>query len=93
MKTDSILDDIARMRAEETKVGSELADDDIQRKIQLAIKNKARALVTVATNSGEQITFTLEPVGIANGRLRAKDKKADIERTLPIASIISVSIT
>ena len=93
VKTDSILDDVARMRAEETKVGSELADDDIQRKIQLAIKNKARALVTVATNSGEQITFTLEPVGIANGRLRAKDKKADIERTLPIASIISVSIT
>lgn len=93
IKTDSILDDVARLRAEETKVGSELADDDIQRKIQLAIKNKARALVTVATNSGEQITFTLEPVGIANGRLRAKDKKADIERTLPIASIISVSIT
>lgn len=93
VKTDSILEDVGRMRKEETKVGSELADDDIQRKIQLAIKNKARALVTVATNSGEQIAFTLEPVGIANGRLRAKDKKADIERTLPIASIISVSIT
>lgn len=91
-KSDSILEDVARMRAEEQKAGSELADDDIQRKIQLAIKNKARAEVTVLNNSGDEITFLLDPVGIANGRLRAKDKKADIERTLPIASIIRVSI-
>ncbi|MEY4321496.1 MAG: hypothetical protein RL167_224 [Actinomycetota bacterium] len=90
---DSILEDIARIRAEESKVGPDLGDDDIQRKIQLAIKNKARAEVTVTTSTGDEITFLLDPVGIANGRLRAKDKKADIERTLPIASIIRVAIT
>lgn len=90
---DSILDDVARLRAEESKVGAELGDDDIQRKIQLAIKNKARTEVTVTSNSGDELTFLLDPIGIANGRLRAKDKKADIERTLPIASIIRVAIT
>jgi len=90
---DSILGDIARIRAEESKVGPDLGDDDVQRKIQLAIKNKARAEVTVTTSNGDEITYLLDPIGIANGRLRAKDKKADIERTLPIASIIRVAIT
>jgi hypothetical protein len=56
----------------------------------LAIKNKAKARFTVSSNSGEEIEFLLEPIGIANGRLRAKDRKADIERTLPIANIIRV---
>lgn len=86
----STLNDIQRLRVQETKLGAAPDDDDLQRQIQLAIKNKAKARFTVSSNSGDEIEFLLEPIGIANGRLRAKDRKADIERTLPIASIIRV---
>jgi hypothetical protein len=89
---DSILVDIARMREQEDRVGIDLADDEIQRKIQLAIKNKAKVEVKYIAKSGDELLFLLEPIGIANGRLRARDKKADIERTLPISSITAVSI-
>lgn len=85
----SIGADILRLREQDAKLGDSPDDDDLQRQIQLAIKNKARAKFTVTSSSGE-IEFLLEPIGIANGRLRAKDRKADIERTLPITSIIRV---
>jgi hypothetical protein len=35
--------------------------------------------------------MTLEPSGVANGRMRARDRKADIERTIPIANISAIS--
>jgi hypothetical protein len=89
-KSNSTLIDIQRLRIQETKLGAAPDDDDLQRQIQLAIKNKAKARFTVSSNSGDEIEFLLEPIGIANGRLRAKDRKADIERTLPIANIIRV---
>ena len=38
------------------------------------------------------MSFSLEPIGVANGRLRAKDRKADIERTLPVSAITSITI-
>ena len=87
--TNNVAADITRLRDQDAKLGDTPNDDDLQRQIQLAIKNKAKARFTVTSNTGE-IEFLLEPIGIANGRLRAKDRKADIERTLPITSIIRV---
>jgi hypothetical protein len=84
--------DIQRLREQEEKLGSEPDSDDLVRSIQLAIKNKSIILIGVTTNTGAELEFTLEPIGFANGRLRAKDKKADIERTLPLASITRVSL-
>jgi hypothetical protein len=88
-KIKSISADILRLREQDAKLGDSPDDDDLQRQIQLAIKNKTRARFTVTSSTGE-MEFLLEPIGIANGRLRAKDRKADIERTLPITSIIRV---
>ena len=84
--------DIQRLREQEEKLGSEPDGDDLVRSIQLAIKNKSIIVIGVVTNTGAELEFTLEPIGFANGRLRAKDKKADIERTLPLASITRVSL-
>ncbi|MEN9962808.1 MAG: hypothetical protein RIS66_1221, partial [Actinomycetota bacterium] len=84
--------DIQRLREQEEKLGSEPDGDDLVRSIQLAIKNKSIIVIGVITNTGAELEFTLEPIGFANGRLRAKDKKADIERTLPLASITRVSL-
>lgn len=84
--------DIRRLREQEAKLGSEPDGDDLVRSIQLAIKNKSIVVIGVTTNTGAELEFTLEPIGFANGRLRAKDKKADIERTLPLSSITRVSL-
>jgi hypothetical protein len=84
--------DIQRLREQEEKLGSEPDSDDLVRSIQLAIKNKSIIVIGVTTNTGAELEFTLEPIGFANGRLRAKDKKADIERTLPLASITRVAL-
>lgn len=85
----TVIRDIERIR-----LGDPSADDQSEsqvfRQIQLAIKNKTRMRTTVKSNSGTEIEFTLEPIGLANGRLRAKDRKADIERTLPLTSILKV---
>ena len=93
LETVSTIDaDIQRLREQEEKLGSEPDSDDLVRSIQLAIKNKSIIVIGVTTNTGAELEFTLEPIGFANGRLRAKDKKADIERTLPLASITRVSL-
>jgi hypothetical protein len=88
--TNSIAKDISRLREQDDKLGSQPDDDDLLRQIQLAIKNKATALVTLQTSAGDSIEYLIQPVGLANGRLRAKDRRADVERTLPLASITSI---
>lgn len=90
-KTDAIEAMIERLRNAESK--SEAGDDDSKlRQLQLAIKNKATIRVIYSGKDGAQHEFVLEPVGVANGRLRARDRKADIERTLPLANIVSLEL-
>jgi len=47
--------------------------------------------VTVAMPSGVEVEMQLEPAGLSGGRLRARDRKADLERTLPLSSITAIS--
>ena len=49
-------------------------------------------MVYVGRDGGEY-EFVLEPIGLANGRLRGRDRKADIERTLPLANITKLELT
>jgi len=88
----SVVEDIMRMRQADTQGTSDPDDDDLLRQIQLAIKYKAKMLIVLKTSNGEQVEYLVEPVGVANGRLRAKDRKADLERTLPLSSVVSISI-
>jgi hypothetical protein len=39
---------------------------------------------------GSHVDYQLEPASVASGRGRARDRKSDIERTLPLSSIVSV---
>jgi hypothetical protein len=39
---------------------------------------------------GSSIDLQLEPASLAGGRLRARDRRSDLERTLPLRSITSV---
>jgi hypothetical protein len=63
----------------------------LARQLELAIKGKVTVTVSVRLPDDSLAAYVLEPAALAGGRLRARDRRADIERTLPLASIVSVS--
>ena len=63
----------------------------LSRQLDVAIRGKLTLTVTVRMGDGSTADYQLEPASVAGGRLRALDRKADIERTLPLANIVSVS--
>lgn len=62
----------------------------LTRQIDLAIRAKGALTVTVQLPDGSSVDYQLEPASVASGRLRARDRRADIERTLPLSSITAV---
>ncbi|MFM8926746.1 MAG: helicase-associated domain-containing protein [Rhodoluna sp.] len=90
-KCHSLKEDIQRWREHDKRLGENPMGEDIVRSLELAIRNKGTVKVVVDDKKTKR-EFTLAPTGLANGRLRAKDKKADCERVLPLASITSVVI-
>ncbi len=81
---------IARVRAVAASSPEETGQAWLARQLESAVKNKAAVLVDVRLPDGTQVEYHLEPAAIANGRLRARDRRADIERTLPLSSITAV---
>ncbi|GAA1939431.1 hypothetical protein GCM10009775_34340 [Microbacterium aoyamense] len=69
------------------------ADGDaawLGRELDQAVRARAEIVVVVRMPDGTERPFTLEASGLGGGRLRGRDRAADIERTLPVASILSV---
>lgn len=64
-------------------------EGDLGRKLEFAIRHKDPVIVT-AVSGAEQREFTLMPVSLSGGRLRATDQRAGVERTLPLSAIVSV---
>jgi hypothetical protein len=62
------------------------------RELEQAVRAKATIVVVVRLPGGDERTFTLEASGLGGGRLRGRDKGADVERTLPVTSIVSVRV-
>ena len=79
------------LRKQDLEMSDQAPESDMERKIQLALSTKSILKVEITIN-GKPMSFSLEPIGVANGRLRAKDRKADIERTLPVSAITSITI-
>jgi hypothetical protein len=84
-------DQLERLRKQDLEIADQAPESDVDRKIQLALASKSILLVEINAN-GKVMNFVLEPIGLANGRLRARDRKADIERTLPVSAITSIVI-
>lgn len=68
---------------------SEPGTGDFTRRLELAIRDRSAVLVT-AEARGQVRTFTLLPVSVNAGRLRAADQAAGVERTFPVSMITSV---
>lgn len=63
----------------------------LARQLEAAARAKETLTVTVRMPGGDTADYLLAPASVANGRLRARDRKADIERTLPLSAIASVA--
>ncbi len=62
----------------------------LERELEQAVRARAEIVVDVRMPDGSERSFTLEAAGLGGGRLRGRDRAADIERTLPVSSIVSV---
>ncbi len=62
----------------------------LERQLDAAIRAKMGLTVTVAMPDGSSVDLQLEPASVAGGRLRARDRRSDLERTLPLSSITAV---
>ena len=60
------------------------------RELEQAVRSRSVIAVDVRLPDGTERSFTLEATGLGGGRLRGRDRAADIERTLPVSSIVSV---
>ncbi|QIM19831.1 hypothetical protein G7066_12980 [Leucobacter coleopterorum] len=68
---------------------SEPGTGDFTRLLELAIRDRGKVRVT-AEARGQSYEFTLLPVSLSGGRLRATDTTAGMERTLPVSTITAV---
>ncbi|ALJ19661.1 helicase-associated domain-containing protein [Microbacterium sp. No. 7] len=60
------------------------------RELEQAVRERAAVTVVVRLPDGTEHTLNLELTGVGGGRLRGLDRGADVERTLPVSSIVSV---
>lgn len=86
---DSVAAAVARIRSGST-VGIDGDSAWVARQWELALRGKLSLRATVKLPDGSERSFDLEPTGIAAGRVRGRDKAADIERTLPVSSITAL---
>ena len=63
----------------------------VYRQLEAAIRSKETVTVSVRMPNGAVVDYRLEPASVAGGRLRARDPLSEIERTLPLSSIASVT--
>ncbi|HEU5222331.1 MAG TPA: helicase-associated domain-containing protein [Candidatus Lumbricidophila sp.] len=63
----------------------------LARQLESAARSRDTVVVTVQLPGGATADYVLAPSGVANGRLRARDAKSDIERTLPLSAIVAIA--
>jgi hypothetical protein len=81
---------IARVRRSGSSAPAEAGAAWIVRQLEVAIRNRTGVVVTVRMPDGSEVSYSLEPAAVAGGRLRSRDRRADIERTLPLSHIVAV---
>ncbi len=91
-----VSDDTAVLLVQHVRSGAAAEPADtgrawMERQLELAVKNRMTVSVTVQLPDGSEAEYLVEPASLASGRLRARDRRADIERTLPLSSITSVT--
>ncbi|MFP3466074.1 helicase-associated domain-containing protein [Leifsonia sp. SIMBA_070] len=78
---------VRRLRIAEEEAGDDTGERWLVRQLDLAVRARQPIVVEVAMPDGQVVDYLLEPTGVGGGRLRGRDRAADIERTLPLSSI------
>ncbi|GAA4184635.1 hypothetical protein GCM10022288_05610 [Gryllotalpicola kribbensis] len=81
---------VAHLREASATEAAQSPEAWLSRQLETAVKARVPLVVTVGMPDGSELEFLLEPTGVGGGRLRGRDRKADIERTLPLKSIKGV---
>lgn len=63
----------------------------IGRQLDLAVRDRVPITLLVRMPDGAERTFTIVPTAVAGGRVRGRDVRADVERTLPLSLVVSVT--
>lgn len=63
----------------------------IARQLDAAVKGRLTVTIAIAMPDGSTSSLQMEPTGVGGGRVRGRDKKSDVERTLPLSHVVSVS--
>ena len=90
-KTDPVRDLIERLRVGSDADANEPADAWLARQLDTAIRSKAALTISVTMPNGVVVDYELEPTSMAGGRLRGRDRRSAIERTLPVSSITAIA--
>lgn len=80
---------IARLRSRQ---GPDADAAWLDRELEAAVRAKSVLQVTVGMPDGSRRELLLEATGIGGGRLRGRDRAADVERTLPVSSILAATV-
>jgi len=64
----------------------------LDRELEAAVRARAVLKVTVGMPDGSTRELIMEATGLGGGRLRGRDRTADVERTLPVSSIRSATV-
>lgn len=78
---------IERLRQAEVEAGDDTGGQWLARQLDLAVRARQTIVIEVAMPDGSVVDYLLEPTGVGGGRLRGRDRAADIERTLPLSSV------
>ncbi|WP_191966872.1 helicase-associated domain-containing protein [Microbacterium testaceum] len=77
---------------ERLRTGAEDSDAAwLERELDQAVRARSVIDVTVRLPDGSARVFRLEATGLGGGRLRGRDRGADVERTLPLSHIDGVA--
>lgn len=71
---------------------ADAADAWLARRLESAARSHTIVVVTVALPDGSAVDWTVEPTGVSGGRMRAKDRAADLERTVPLDRVTAVRL-
>ncbi|WP_192497083.1 helicase-associated domain-containing protein [Gulosibacter chungangensis] len=77
----------------EQAAASDHADDRLtwlQRRLEIARRNRAEVHVSIEVPGKDPVSLGLVPLSVGGQRLRALDLDADVERTLPMRSILAI---
>lgn len=75
------------IRAIRTGTGEDADAAWLMRALERAVRSRSAVEVTVRMPDGATRDFVLEATALSGGRLRGRDRAADVERTLPLTSI------